>query len=126
LPPRPSKARSSIPAHEAEDLVVRALGAQGWRIVGRNFRHVGCELDVVAAKGGSLAIIEVKARPGAAVYAEQLERLLPESKRAALQRGAEQFLALRGLAPERIRFDLALVFRDACGNAQISYFAHVF
>jgi hypothetical protein len=43
-----------------------------------------------------------------------------------MHRGAEHFIACHRARHERVRFDLALVFRDAHGAAQISYFPHVF
>lgn len=101
-PKTPTPRRFSV---EAEDLVARLLHQQGWEILARNFRHVGCELDIVARKGGTVAAIEVKARHGQ-IYPEAL---LPQRKRAALERGLLKYVSLRALSYQTLRLDLAIV-----------------
>ncbi len=46
----------------AEDAAARHLERAGYRILRRNFRAKGGELDVVAMDGGTLAIVEVRYR----------------------------------------------------------------
>ena len=46
----------------AEVAAARSLERQGYRILCRNFRAKGGELDVVALDGGALAIVEVRYR----------------------------------------------------------------
>jgi putative endonuclease len=45
----------------AEDLVVRRLSGEGWKIVERNARTRFGELDIVALEGRTLVFLEVKA-----------------------------------------------------------------
>ena len=109
FPQRPHQAKSRTPRRfsaDGEALVARLLERQGWTILARNFRHVGCELDIVAQKGRSVVAVEVKTRRANAV---QVDDLLPHRKRAALTRGLTTFTQLRALDCETMRLDLAIV-----------------
>ncbi len=48
----------------AEAAAARLLEQSGYRILRRNFRARGGELDLVARDGGTLAIVEVRYRAG--------------------------------------------------------------
>lgn len=50
------------PPDPYEDLAARWLRARGWRIVARNARFRGGELDIVALDGGQLVFVEVRRR----------------------------------------------------------------
>src|SRR5262249_46736662 len=108
----PKRQHCSSIAREAEDLVARLLQQQAWTILARNFRYVGCELDVVASKGRTLIIVGVKGRRRPPKFTDDIAMLLSTSKRAALLRGARAFLAKRGHDYESVRFDLAIVTPD--------------
>jgi len=84
------------------------LRRDGWKILGRRVRpNRRDELDIIAARDGVLAFVEVKtrtdervARPGASVKA---------AKRHALNRAARAYLRQAGF-PDRIyRFDIVEV-----------------
>ena len=45
-----------------EDLAARYLADRGCRVLQRNYRREGCELDLVAMEGETLVFAEVKAR----------------------------------------------------------------
>jgi putative endonuclease len=82
------------------------LRLRGWRIVATGWRCPSGEIDILARRGGVLAIIEVKSRGdlGSAAAA-----ILPRQRRR-IARAASAFLMARpdlaGLAP---RFDVMLV-----------------
>jgi putative endonuclease len=90
----------------AEVACVGALILRGYRVLARNVKTPAGEIDIVARRGRTLAIIEVKARalPGDAAEA------LGARQRARLARAAEAFRQARpevqGLA---VRFDAMLV-----------------
>ena len=93
----------------AEDTVAFELQQRGWSILERNYRWIGCELDIVAQKGKTLAIIEVKYRRGLA-YCE-LSTLISKRKSDALKKGAIVYLARSTKIAdwETVRIDVALV-----------------
>ena len=97
----------------AEGICALALRAKGYRILARRFRCPAGEIDIVARRGGTLAIVEVKARASTdqaieALTARQRERL----ERAALGFLASGAMAVAGIVPQSdfsFRFDLMVV-----------------
>ena len=49
---------------EGEDLALRFLKKQGYRIIGKNYRTPFGEIDIIADDGGVLVFVEVKTRSG--------------------------------------------------------------
>jgi putative endonuclease len=49
---------------EGEELALRFLKRQGYRIVGKNYRTPFGEIDIIADDGGVLVFVEVKTRSG--------------------------------------------------------------
>ncbi len=94
----------------AEAAAQVALERDGWQILARRLRTPAGEIDLVAEKGGLLAIIEVKARPKLADAAASLSA----RQQARLVSAAEIILADNPLwGSEGVRFDMLLV--DAAG-----------
>lgn len=90
----------------AESLCAWHLRLRGYRILARRFRTPVGEIDIVARRGGILAVVEVKARADAALA---LESLRPR-QRARIMRAAEAFIAARpALAGMDVRFDVMVV-----------------
>lgn len=82
------------------------LRLRGWRVVAYDWRCPSGEIDIVARRGGVLAVIEVKSRDdiGSAAAA-----VLPRQRRRIV-RAASAFLATRpDLAALAPRFDVMLV-----------------
>jgi putative endonuclease len=100
----------STPGRRAEDAVARYLRRRGWRILARNWRGGGGELDLVARRGAVVAVVEVKRRADPAALAEPVRA----AQAARLRRAAEAWLA-RGDGPppgvSEVRLDLATVVR---------------
>jgi putative endonuclease len=99
--------RSSISASEygrlAETLAATWLRLRGYRIVGRNIRVAGREIDVVARRGSTLVVCEVKARRTTSRGAPADAR-----KRRRMLEAGEMLLAAHPEA-ERVRFDVIAV-----------------
>ena len=92
----------------AEWLCCWHLRLRGWRVVARRWRCPAGEIDILARRGGVLAIIEVKSRGEAAAAATALTR----RQRRRIGRAAQAFLVSRpDLAELAPRFDVMLVGR---------------
>jgi putative endonuclease len=102
-----------------EDLACRYLESLGWRIVARNFRCRGGELDVVARDGDVTVFVEVKDRAGAGSHGEGVESVT-WSKRRRLVRAARLFASSRGLTETPLRFDVIAIDR-AGGDPRIRH-----
>lgn len=90
----------------AEFLCRSHLRLRGWRILARDWRCAVGEIDILARRGGALAIIEVKSRRD---FATAVTSLSPRQRRR-IARAAELFLAGRpDLAELALRFDVMLV-----------------
>jgi putative endonuclease len=89
-----------------EEAAARHLIRRGWRILARNWRGGGGEIDLVAERRGLVAICEVKRRG----RAEALEEPLTAAQRNRIVRAAAAFLGGRAdLGAAEVRFDLLLV-----------------
>lgn len=89
-----------------EDYASRYLEGRGYRILARNVRIPGGEIDAVCLDGPTFVIVEVKRRDsrtfGSALHA------VDARKRATLRRVAEDYAQI--VAPSaKIRFDVVTV-----------------
>ncbi len=75
---------------EGEARAAAHLEARGYRIVGRNVRAGGVEIDLVARRAGVVVFVEVKTRRSGRSYAP--EESVDARKRARLVRGAAAWL----------------------------------
>jgi|SRR5579862_3705166 len=90
----------------AEALCRWHLRLRGWRIIAADWRCPSGEIDILARRGGVLAIIEVKSRRDLASAALAV---LPRQRRR-IARAASAFLLMRpDLAELALRFDVMLV-----------------
>lgn len=102
----PDSASTAAKGRAGEDRAAAFLEANGYRIVARNVRVPGGEIDAVCLDGATLVIVEVKrrdsARFGTALGA------VGARKRAALRRAAADYAQV--VAPTaKIRFDVVAV-----------------
>jgi putative endonuclease len=105
LPSRPRGSRGA--GYDWERVAERALAAQGFHILARNFRTRSGEIDFVAEENGVLCFIEVKGRshdafgaPAEAVTAEKQRRIF---------RTAEIYLRRRRGRRPTCRFDVVSI-----------------
>ncbi len=92
--------------HGAEALCRVALWLKGYRIIASRYKTHQGEIDLIAIRGGTLAFIEVKARPDV----RQASEAVSEHQKARLARTGSLFLARqRGFSRFDIRFDVMLV-----------------
>lgn len=96
-----------------EDLAAEYLASLGWRILDRNWRTRYGELDLIAADGPSLVIVEVKTR-ASHTYSDPVAAVTPQKLRR-MRLLARQWLAARPSGAswwEVIRFDAVSVQLD--------------
>ncbi len=90
----------------AETLCAWTLRAKGYRILARGYRISGGEIDIIARRGNTLAVVEVKARQNAANAAYALSHR--QQKR--ITRVASAFIqSSPGASELYVRFDVMLV-----------------
>ncbi|HZC47245.1 MAG TPA: YraN family protein [Candidatus Acidoferrum sp.] len=88
------------------------LRRSGYRIVARNFRAAGAEIDVVAMDGATLVFVEVKTRRSRDAGAP--EEAVDERKQTRMRRAAEAFARRYRSNDIEMRFDVIAV--DASGK----------
>ena len=94
--------------HRAEGLCVLALRLKGYRVLARRLRTPSGEIDILARRGRTLAVVEVKARTDAVTALESVTA----QQRRRLARAAEALAVLRpdlvADGPD-LRFDVMVV-----------------
>lgn len=106
-------------AHEAfgragEDLAASFLERNGYLIIDRNVRWREGEIDLVVARAGVLAFVEVKARRSRA-FGIPAEAVTPTKQRRIRALAARYLSERRGQGAAAIRFDVVEVARDGGG-----------
>jgi putative endonuclease len=103
-----------------ERLAVRHLERLGWRIVDRNVRVGGGEIDIIAVDGDELVIVEVRTRrigrlapPVATVGPRKMKHTLKSARHYV-----ERVLSYDG----NWRIDIVAVTVDSGGKARIELF----
>lgn len=109
-----SKPRASAPTRgdAGEQQALEFLHARGLKLVARNFRARGGELDLVMDDRGTLAIIEVRAR-GSSLHGHAAETVDARKQRRIIL-ATQTFLAAHpkfGQSP--LRFDIVALDADA-------------
>lgn len=101
--PKEDRRRAYRRGRRAEVLAVWYLRLKGYRVLARGRRLAVGEIDIIARRGRTVAVVEVKARADLATAAEALTH----RQRMRILRAARHFLAGRpDLADHRIRFDV--------------------
>lgn len=102
-----------------ERQAARHLVEAGMVLLDRNWRTATGEVDIIARDGDVLVLCEVKARsgpmfgtPGEAVGRRKLARL---------RRLAAEWLAIAGVRPSEVRFDVIEVYTSPRGSARVRH-----
>ena len=97
-----------------ENLAAAHLRRRGYRIVARNVRADGVEIDLIARRGPIVVFVEVKTRRGRRLGPP--EQAVDARKRARLVRGAAAWLHANPHVARRARFDVIVCELDAGGE----------
>ena len=105
--------RTELPlGRRGERAAEKYLKRNGYRIVARNFRASGAEIDLVAIDGETLVFVEVKTRRSRAAGAP--EESVDARKQLRMRRAAEAFSVRYRVGERELRFDIVAV--DAAGK----------
>lgn len=108
-----------------EKLAVRALRRAGYKVLARNFRARGGEIDIVAEHEGTIAFVEVKTRRTDSFAPPELA--VNSKKRRNLARAAWQFLKLNSLTEKDCRFDIvSIISGPQTGHPEIEIMPDAF
>ncbi len=83
------------------------------RVLERNFRCRGGEIDIVARDGEAIVFVEVKERSGTS-HGTAVEAVTP-TKRRRIVRAARIYAAIAGLTEGLLRFDVVAIDWQAHG-----------
>lgn len=92
--------------HLAEWLVIAVLCVKGYRILGRRVKTKWGEIDILARRGRTLAVIEVKARRR---LSDALESLTTRQQQRIVNAAKASLAKRRDLSDASVRFDLMAV-----------------
>jgi putative endonuclease len=109
---------------EGEARAAAWLRDRGYRIVERNTRCGGVEIDLIASKGGLVVFVEVKSRRTRRHGAP--EHAVDARKQARLVRGAAAWLHAQPRRPRRVRFDVIAAEIDGEGQWQLRHLEGAF
>src|SRR5258708_2532362 len=94
----------------SEHAAARHLRWRGYKIVARNFRAAGAEIDVIIMDRGTLVFVEVKARMSDSAGVP--EAAVDARKQYRIRKAAEIFADRRGSSELPIRFDVIAISGD--------------
>ncbi len=104
---------------EGEQAAVSYLESCGYRILDRNWRCAGGEIDIVAVERHTLVVCEVKTRSGTR-YGTPLDAV-GRTKRMRLRRLAALWLFAHGIRFDQIRIDVVGLLRDGAEGFTIEH-----
>lgn len=109
---------------QAEALAAQFLAAQGLRIIGRNYRCRGGEIDLVCEDGRTLVFVEVRLRSSATFGGAAAS--ITAAKRQRILLAAQHYIAGNGgkFAERACRFDAVLL--DGLDAARIEWIRNAF
>jgi putative endonuclease len=107
MSPASSPPSTTARGHAAERRVAWHYRLRGYRILGRNVRAGGVELDLIVRRGRRVIFVEVKQKSGPA-YGDPVEAV-DEWKQERLRRGIEAWLAANPAPGLEIGFEIAAV-----------------
>ena len=109
LSPRVARDGRAALGAKGERLAVRRLRRNGYRIVARNFRAAGAEIDAIAWDGDTLVFVEVKTRVG--LGAGSPEESVHGLKQNHIRRAASLYARAHAMEERPMRFDVVAVSR---------------
>ncbi len=94
----------------SEHLAARHLKWRGYKIIARNFKAAGAEIDIIMMDHDTLVFVEVKARMSDAMGPPELA--VDDRKQYRIRRAAEIFASRSRAHDRQIRFDVIAIRGD--------------
>jgi putative endonuclease len=109
-----------------EDIASAFLTVRGFRILERNFRCKGGEVDIIARDPGdkSLVFVEVKARRTLSYGMPQLA--VTPFKQRQISKAALTWISKNNQHDKNARFDVIAILLDASGHHKIEHIVNAF
>ena len=109
-----------------EEIATAFLIARGYRILERNFRCKGGEVDIIARDPGdkSLLFVEVKARRDLSYGVPQLA--VTPFKQRQISKAALTWLSKNRLHDKNARFDVIAILLDDSGHHKVEHIPNAF
>jgi len=109
-----------------EEVAANFLIARGYRILERNFRCKGGEVDIIARDPGdrSLVFIEVKSRRGLSYGVPQLA--VTPFKQRQISKAALTWLGINRLHDQNARFDVIAILLHTDGMHAVDHIKNAF
>lgn len=113
-------------AKRGEDLAVKILTEEGYKIIERNYRFSHGEIDIIAIdpKDKITVFVEVKSRQNLE-YGEP-EYAITKNKQKQIRKLAELYLYDKGLTELDCRFDVFAILFDDLNNPQVNHYENAF
>ncbi|WP_084127207.1 YraN family protein [Demequina sp. NBRC 110054] len=102
-----------------EEVAARRLTEKGWTVLACNWRCREGEIDIVAADGDALVVVEVKTRRGSAMGTPQ--EAVTARKLSRLRRLAAVWLASQDSRWPEVRIDVIAVTLPRAGAAGVEH-----
>lgn len=111
---------------QGEEIAAAFLTARGYRVLERNFRCKGGEVDIVARDPGSksLVFVEVKARRDLTYGVPQLA--VTPFKQRQISKAALTWIARNRQHDQNARFDVIAILLDANGRHAVEHIVNAF
>jgi len=107
----PCTGRRLVYGERSEHLAARHLKWRGYRILARNFRAAGAEIDIIAKDRDTIVFVEVKARMRDGYGGPELQ--VDDRKQYRIRRAAEAFASRYGDGGgPPMRFDVIAISGD--------------
>ena len=107
---------------QGEQLAVEFMVDKGYEIKYLNYRYLQAEIDIIARKGGILAIIEVKSR--SSDFYENIAETVSKKKIRLMVMAADHYVLDNDLDVE-VRFDIITVYKNK-GTLKIEHLPDAF
>lgn len=93
---------------QGEQLAVRFLKKRGYKILQRNYRYRGGEIDIVCYDHGTIVFVEVKTRYSAGYGPPELS--VTDIKKRQIAKVALHYVAAKKIENRDLRFDVVSIF----------------